>query len=123
MRKRQIALTPQTDVLSGQVWMDIDRNASVEVTSEENGYPIESALIGDENRGWRAASSRTQIVRVVFDEPQTLRRVQLVFEDSENIHGRRARNIRFEKSYANCAILALVVPCGRLRITPSNSPE
>jgi hypothetical protein len=72
MRKRQIAPTPQTDPPFGQVWLHIDQKASVEVTSEQNGYPIESALLGEENRGWRAANPGTQIIRVIFDEPQTL---------------------------------------------------
>jgi hypothetical protein len=84
VRKRQIAHTLQTDLPSEQVWLDIDRKASVELTSEQNGYPIESALIGEENRGWRAANPGTQIIRVIFDEPQTLRRIWLVFEDTEN---------------------------------------
>ena len=83
MRKRLIAPTPQTDPPSDQVWLDMDRIASVEVTSEQPGYPIESALRG-ESRGWRAANPGTQIVRMIFDRPQTLRRIWLVFEDSEN---------------------------------------
>jgi hypothetical protein len=37
-----------------------------------------------EDRGWRAANSGTQIIRLIFDEPQKLRRIALVFEDSEN---------------------------------------
>ncbi len=56
----------------------------VEVTSEENGYPIESALLEEENRGWRAANAGPQTIRLIFDEPQRLRRIRLVFEDSEN---------------------------------------
>jgi hypothetical protein len=84
VRKRQIGPIPQTDPLSDQVWLDLDRKASVEVTSEQNGYPIESALIGEENRGWRAANPGTQTIRVLFDEPQTLTRIWLVFEDTEN---------------------------------------
>lgn len=83
MRKRQIVPTPQADPPSDQVWLELDRNASVEVTSEQNGYPIESALIGEENWGWRAANPGT-IIRIVFDEPQTLRRIWLVFEEFEN---------------------------------------
>jgi hypothetical protein len=61
----------------------MDRIASVEVTSEQPGYPIESALRG-ESRGWRAANPGTQIARMIFDHPQTLSRIWLVFEDSEN---------------------------------------
>ena len=84
MRKRQISSTPPGVAPSGQAWLDVDRKAFVEVTSEENGYPIESALLGAENRGWRAANPGTQTIRLIFDEPQKLRRIVLVFEDSEN---------------------------------------
>jgi hypothetical protein len=84
MRKRQISPIPSSVPPSAQVWLDVDSAASVEVTSEENGYPIESALLDGENRGWRAANSGTQTIRLIFDEPQTLRRIWLIFEDSEN---------------------------------------
>src|SRR5215472_7548397 len=83
MRKRQILTTPPTAPPS-QAWLDVERTALVEVTSEENGYPIESALLGAENQGWRAVSPGTQTIRLIFDEPQKLRRIWLVFEDSEN---------------------------------------
>jgi hypothetical protein len=83
VRKSLIAPISQTDPASDQVWLDMDRIASVEVTSEHPGYPIESALRG-ESRGWRAANPGTQIVRMIFDRPQTLSRIWLVFEDSEN---------------------------------------
>jgi hypothetical protein len=83
VRKSLSAPISQTEPASDQVWLDMDRIASVEVTSEQPGYPIESALRG-ESRGWRAANPGTQIVRMIFDQPQTLRRIWLVFEDSEN---------------------------------------
>ena len=84
MRKRQISSTRPGVAPSGQSWLDLDRTAFVEVTSEENGYPIEGALLGVEDRGWRASNSGTQTIRLIFDEPQKLRRICLVFEDSEN---------------------------------------
>jgi hypothetical protein len=84
MRKRQISPTPSSVPPSGQPWLDVDHTAVVEVTSEESGYPIESALLGVGDRGWRAANPGTQTIRLVFDEPQKLRRIWLVFEDSEN---------------------------------------
>jgi hypothetical protein len=84
MRKRQISPTPLGATPSGQDWLGVDRAAFVEVTSEENGYPIEFALLGLEDRGWRAANSGTQTIRLIFDEPQNLRRIRLVFEESEN---------------------------------------
>ncbi len=84
MSKRQIAPNPLPEPPLGKVWLDIDRIASVEVTSEEDGYPIEPALTGTENPGWRAANPGTQTIRLVFDEPQTLRRIWVAFEDIEN---------------------------------------
>ena len=84
MRKRQISPTPPGVGPSGPAWLDVDRAAFVEVTSGENGYPIESALLGVEGRGWRASNSGTQTIRLIFDEPQKLRRIWLVFEESEN---------------------------------------
>ena len=84
MRKRLISQTLPGPRLSSEAWLDLDRTASVEVTSEEDGYPIEFALLGNEKHGWRAANAGTQTIRLIFDEPQELRRIQLVFEDSEN---------------------------------------
>jgi hypothetical protein len=83
MRKRQIS-TLQAAPPPGHAWLDLDRTALVEVTSEENGYPIESALIEAGNHGWRAANSGPQTIRLIFDEPQKLRRIWLVVEDTEN---------------------------------------
>jgi hypothetical protein len=86
MRKRQIASTLQSPEPCYEAWLDMNRNVLVEVTSEEKAYPIESALLPDEdeNLGWRAADPGTQIVRLVFDEPQRLKRIWLLFEDAEN---------------------------------------
>jgi hypothetical protein len=84
VRKRLISQTLPSPGLSAQDWLHVDRLASVEVTSEENGYAIECALVRGEKRGWRAANAGSQIIRVIFDEPQKLRRIWLVFEDTEN---------------------------------------
>jgi hypothetical protein len=46
-------------------------------------YPVESALVSGEMRGWRAADSGTQTIRLIFDEPQRLARISLVFEETE----------------------------------------
>ena len=84
MRKRLISQTLPSPGFSAQDWLNVDRLASVEVTSEEEGYPIESALLGGEKRGWRAANVGTQIIRLIFDEPQKIKRIWLVFEEAEN---------------------------------------
>jgi hypothetical protein len=85
MRKRQMSLTPPNAPTSGQACLDLEHTALVEVTSEDNGYPIESAFQETENQGWRAADPGTQTIRLIFDEPQKLKRIWLVFEDSKNI--------------------------------------
>jgi len=84
MRKRQISPNPPSVPPSAPTWLDIETTALVEVTSEENGFPIEAALLGGENQGWRAAYPGTQTIRLIFDEPRYLRRIWLEFKDSEN---------------------------------------
>ncbi len=74
---------PQIAAAWVQGWLDLNKAASVEVSSEDENYPIESALLGDEKTGWRAAESGTQTIRLIFDSPQNLRRIFLAFEDSE----------------------------------------
>jgi hypothetical protein len=83
MRKSLIAPIPQDAPPLDKGWLDLDREAVVEVTSENKDYPVESALVSGETRGWRAADSGTQTVRLIFDEPQRLKRIALVFEETE----------------------------------------
>src|SRR5438874_10558509 len=83
MRKRLITPIPQTARPDDEGWLDLDRAAVVEVTSEDKDYPVESALLSGETRGWREASPGTQTIRLLFDQPQKLRRISLVFEENE----------------------------------------
>jgi hypothetical protein len=83
MRKRLITPIPQAGTLHDEGWLDLDRVAVVEVTSEEKEYPVEAALVAGEMRGWRAADSSAQTIRLVFDQPQRLKRIALVFEETE----------------------------------------
>ena len=83
MRKRLITPIPPIVQPPDEGWLDLDRAASVEVTSEEKDAGIESALVSGETRGWRAATPGTQTIRLIFDQPQRLRRISLVFEESE----------------------------------------
>jgi hypothetical protein len=83
MRKRLITRTPEKVRPDAGGWLDLEHTAAVEVTSEEKEFPVESALLLNETRGWRAASSGTQTIRVVFDEPQNLRHISLIFEEEQ----------------------------------------
>ncbi len=55
----------------------------VEITSEDKNYPVESAFASVEAQGWRAAEAGTQTIRLVFDQPQRLKRISVVFEEKE----------------------------------------
>jgi hypothetical protein len=83
MRKRLITPSPEAGTPHDESWMDLNRLALVEVTSEEKEYPVEAALVLEEMRGWRASDSGAQTIRLIFDEPQKLTRIALVFEETE----------------------------------------
>src|ERR1700730_14350085 len=69
MRKRLITPTPQGASSPSEDWLDLDSAAVVEVTSEEKGYPVESALVSGETQGWRAADSGSQTIRPMCCRP------------------------------------------------------
>ena len=81
MRKRLIPPDRRSNSESGHAWLELERTASVEVTSEAEGYPIEAALLGDGRRGWRADAPGAQTIRLLFDHPQTIRLIRLVFKE------------------------------------------
>src|SRR6266702_8345446 len=83
MRKRLITPNPETVRCPGQGWLDVERTALVEFTSEDKDSPVESAFVSGETRGWRAASPGAQTIRLVFDQPQRLKHISLVFEENE----------------------------------------
>jgi hypothetical protein len=83
MRKRLITPTQGTVRSQSKGWLDVERAAMVEVTSEEKDYPVESAFASGEAQGWRAAVPGSQTVRLIFDQPQRLKLISLVFEENE----------------------------------------
>jgi hypothetical protein len=83
MRKRLIPETSEAVRSSAADWLDLERTAVVEVTSEEKDYPVEAAFSLTDAGGWRAAAPGVQTIRLVFDQPQRLKRISLVFEENE----------------------------------------
>ena len=81
MRKRIITPTPEAVRPYAEGWLDVERAAVVEITSEDKDYPVESAFAIGNTRGWRAAEPGSQTIRLVFDEPQRLKRISLIFEE------------------------------------------
>ena len=87
MRKRIIQQgTPGTSPADDQDWLDLDQRVQVEVTSEDAEHPVESALIMDTGSGWRAQQPGKQTIRLLFDEPHRISRIQLVFQEAEREH-------------------------------------
>jgi hypothetical protein len=84
MRKKIIGSVPDsTSPASQEGWLDLERLAQVELTSEDAAHPIEAALAPGLEPGWRAAQPGEQTIRFLFDEPQPLRRLRLVFDERE----------------------------------------
>jgi hypothetical protein len=75
MRKRIIGHGPREVAAAEPGWMDLERLAQVEITSEDAGYPIESALIPGTGSGWRAAQPGEHTIRLLFNEPLRLNRI------------------------------------------------
>jgi hypothetical protein len=83
MRKRVITPTAETIRTRGEGWLDVERAAVVEVTSEDKVFPVESAFVSGDAPGWRAAAPGSQTIRLIFDHPQRLKHLSLIFEENE----------------------------------------
>jgi len=79
MRKRVVGLVTKDSPLPDQDWLDLERLAQVEVTSEDPTHPIESALLAGTESGWQAEQPGPQTIRLIFDRPQKVRRIWLLF--------------------------------------------
>jgi hypothetical protein len=82
MRKRIIQPDSQgTLPADEQDWFDVEDLVQVELTSEDAEYPIEAALIMSTGSGWRAQHPGRQTIRLLFDKPQRISRIQLLFQE------------------------------------------
>ena len=121
MRKRQISPTPPSVPPSGQAWLDVEPAALVEVTSEENGYPIESALLDGlkTGAGVRRIQGRRQSGSFLTSHKPS--DVSGWFSRIARIHARRSSccdglltvEILFEKSFASSGISVRPSQCER----------
>jgi hypothetical protein len=90
MRKQLIPQVDQEVSPPYQGWLDLEKLARVELTSEDPSSPIEFALVPGAGMGWRAAQAGRQTIRLIFDKSQDLGRIQLLFYEE-----RRARTQEF----------------------------
>jgi hypothetical protein len=78
MRKTITSKTqPPSSRLQEEAWLDVASLADVELTSEDAEHPIESAFLPVGGSGWRAAQPGEQTIRLVFRNPQRIRRIWL----------------------------------------------
>ena len=80
MRKRIIPQVQKEDA-SGSGLVECGGIADVEITSEDAAYPIESSLLPGWASGWRAAGPGQQTIRLLFNNPQRLRRISMSFSE------------------------------------------
>jgi hypothetical protein len=62
-----------------QPWLRLPRKTKIIQSS-----PLSFAFVSGDARGWRAAGPGSQTIRLVFDQPQKLGCISLVFEGNEN---------------------------------------
>lgn len=67
----------------GDEWLGMDCVEGIAVTSEAPDAPVESILDPNSRTGWRAAVPGIQLIRITFDAPKTIRRIQLAFEEPQ----------------------------------------
>jgi hypothetical protein len=79
MRKSIVTPSPVAATPIPNLWRNLERIARVEITSEDEAFPIEHALGKTESTGWRAAGTGPQVIRMHFDEPLTIHRIHLHF--------------------------------------------
>jgi hypothetical protein len=83
MRKTRLSPIGNSSAAPGHDWLDLEQTARVEVSSEAEGYPVEGALLKDVRGGWRASEPGIQTIRLLFDHPQTIQAIRLVFKEKE----------------------------------------
>jgi hypothetical protein len=81
MRKSIVSPSPVAATPIGDLWRDLERIARVEISSEDEQFPIEQALGKKATTGWRAAETGPQLIRLHFDEPLNIKRLRLHFVD------------------------------------------
>jgi len=64
-------------------WLDLEAPSVAEITSEDGNHPIEGALLPNRRQGWKAGKPGTQTIRLLFNQPQDIRRIQLWFAETE----------------------------------------
>jgi hypothetical protein len=58
-------------------WLDLEKIAIAEISSEDELFPIEHALGKTVSTGWRARETGPQVIRLRFDDPVELHTIEV----------------------------------------------
>ncbi len=83
MRKRVVTGSGRETVAPEENWLNLEQLATVEVTSEDPAHPVELAFSRTDESGWRAAQPGEQTLRLIFDHPRDLSRIQVSVREPE----------------------------------------
>lgn len=83
MRKTILGHEDHSAIVSSNEWLGVEVIAGIGVTSEADDAPVENVLYFDRDTGWRAGKPGPQIIRITFSAPTNIRRIQLVFRESQ----------------------------------------
>jgi hypothetical protein len=84
MRKRIASLSSdQKESKFHEGWVDLEQIATVEVTSEDPNFLVESVFGASNGPGWRAREKGEQQIRIIFDQPMSVKRIHLKFIEAE----------------------------------------
>ena len=64
-------------------WLDLETQATTEITSEDPNRPVELAFRPGAESGWRASESGVQTIRLIFHQPRRVSRVHLRFSEKD----------------------------------------
>jgi len=78
---RRLAI--QSERVSTETWLNLEQIVTVEMTSEDPDFPIESVFDGNSQLGWRALEKGNQQIRLIFDQPISVKRIRLRFVETE----------------------------------------
>ena len=81
MRKLMSEFQSKGSRVANESWLDLSAIATAELSSEDPEYPLENALESGRVGGFRAATPGIQNIRLVFDRPQSLRKIRLEFQE------------------------------------------
>src|ERR1700733_14847928 len=79
MRKSIVSPSAAATTPISDLGRDLERIARVEISSEDEQFPIEHALGKKETTGRGGAGTGPQLIRLHFDEPLNIKRLRLHF--------------------------------------------